>query len=317
MDWQSELDALVLARARGSELSLSQQELLHSFLPTGVGDRAYAVLPLVYPQLATLDIPINCRSLWCLYLPLAIYLTAQTAPFVLGIFGMQGTGKTTLTRVLQIAIQVLGKTAITLSLDDLYKTYADRLTLQKSDPRLRWRGVPSTHDIDLGIEVLSSFQQGIYPLKIPRFDKSLHNGHGDRTTPEIVNNPADILLFEGWFVGLKPLPASAFSQSQQFAIDCNSKLADYQQLWQFIDYLLALIPEDYTISLAWRSQAEMQQKEQGKGAMSPAEIKEFVQYFWQALPPDLFLPSISTYADMVVLLRDDRTILEISRVSNQ
>ncbi|NJL21401.1 MAG: hypothetical protein HC895_12160 [Leptolyngbyaceae cyanobacterium SM1_3_5] len=35
---------------------------------------------------------------------------------------------------------------------------------------------------------------------LPRFDKSLHEGAGDRIDPERVDR-ADVILFEGWFVG--------------------------------------------------------------------------------------------------------------------
>ena len=42
------------------------------------------------------------------------------------------------------------------------------------------------------------------PFKVPKFDKSLHNANGDRTGELVLEN-LDLILFEGWFVGLRPL----------------------------------------------------------------------------------------------------------------
>jgi D-glycerate 3-kinase len=314
------LDNLISERGAGANLSTSEQQLLEQYLPTDLGTIAYLTLPTIYPQTLaeghSLGIDISPQSLWRLYLPIALHLVKQTTPFVLGTFGMQGTGKTTLTKILQTMLQAFGKTSVILSLDDLYLTHHDRLALQKNDPRLRWRGAPSTHNISLGIELLQHFKMQKYPLTIPRFDKSLWGGSGDQIAPEIIVNRVDILLFEGWFVGLKPLPDSAFLEisipERSFALDCNQRLANYQELWQFIDYLVALIPQDYRVSLAWRSQAEQKQQQQGKGAMGTAEIREFVHYFWQALPPQLFLPAIANYANWVVHLDNDRQITGIT-----
>ncbi|UBF24136.1 hypothetical protein K9N68_20715 [Kovacikia minuta CCNUW1] len=100
------------------------------------------------------------NTLWTLWLPLAVRLAkqcqAQQRPFVQGILGGQGTGKTTLGAVLTLILAHLGYPTLSLSLDDLYKTYSDRLLLQTKDPRLIWRGPPGTHDVDLGIQLLGS-----------------------------------------------------------------------------------------------------------------------------------------------------------------
>ena len=101
-------------------------------------------------------------------------------------------------------LQQLGYRTLSLSLDDLYKTYSDRLVLKQQDPRLIWRGPPGTHDIDLGLNVLDQIRQCKSPVMVPRFDKSAYSGAGDRTTPEIVTD-VDIVLFEGWFVGVRPI----------------------------------------------------------------------------------------------------------------
>jgi len=57
-------------------------------------------------------------------------------PFVQGILGGQGTGKTTLAAILTLLLSHLGYRTLSFSLDDLYKTYPDRLRLRYDDPPL-------------------------------------------------------------------------------------------------------------------------------------------------------------------------------------
>ena len=227
-------------------------------------DQRSQLLRLVYPEiLETLtlhNIQIDPPSaimpmLWHYWLPLAQSLVHQQEKIgrtlIQGLLGGQGTGKTTLGIVLNILLRHLGKIFLSISLDDLYKTYADRQKLRDRRPELIWRGPPSTHDIDLGMQVLQQLRDRNpdhpQPIEIPRFDKSLHNGVGDRTDPEI-SYGADIVLFEGWFVGMRPLPISAFrnfippilsESDRQFAIDCNANLYDYLPLWSYLDSLIA------------------------------------------------------------------------------
>lgn len=154
------------------------------------------------------------QVLWDLWLPLGIKLASQRQklerPLIQGILGGQGTGKTTMSKVLSLILNQLGYRTVSLSLDDLYKTYSDRLLLTQQDPRLIWRGPPGTHDVDLGLDVLEQIRQSQSSVMVPRFDKSAYRGAGDRTTPEMVTN-VDIVLFEGWFVGVRPINADVFN----------------------------------------------------------------------------------------------------------
>lgn len=266
---------------------------------------------------------------WQLWLPLALWLKSarsrQSRSLIQGFLGGQGTGKTTLTRVLQQLLAIMGCRAVGLSIDDLYKTYRDRQQLRQTDPRLIWRGPPGTHDINLGIETLEKIRQARpgETVLLPRFDKSLHGGEGDRTTPEPVRD-VDILLFEGWFLGVRPLEPQRFDQGLphpieteadcQFARDMNQRLQDYLPLWERLDYLTVLCPHDYRISQQWRRQAEHQMKAQGKAGMSDAAIDQFVEYFWKALHPELFidpLKKLGAGADLVVTIGPDRIPMEI------
>ena len=292
------------------------------------------------------------ETLWNLWLPLAIQLSTEkqslNRPLIQGILGGQGTGKTTLCEVLKLILLKLGYSTVSLSLDDLYKTYAARQQLQKADPRLIWRGPPGTHDIDLGISVLDELRGSqtlqlpavdapnfdilkpdiIKNIEIPRFDKSACGGAGDRSQPEIISD-ADIVLFEGWFVGVEPIvdtrlneflacaPFPIFTEADcQFARDMNAKLHDYLPLWNRLDRLIVLYPQDYRISQVWRNQAEREMMATGKSGMTEAEINRFVEYFWKALHPELFIKSMveeGDRVDLVVEILGDRAIGKICR----
>ena len=262
--------------------------------------------------------------LWTFWLPLAIYLAETRQELgrtpIQGILGGQGTGKTTLTKILSLLLQHLGYTTATMSLDDLYKTHAERQKLREADPRLIWRGPPGTHDIDLGIKVIDRCLQkeATEKILIPRFDKSAYNGSGDRTKSEAIAS-ADIVLFEGWFLGVRPLTPRTFerkiepintSEDVQFAKDSNERLKAYLPLWNKLDRLLVLYPEDYRLGKQWRKEAERQMIARGHQGMSDIEIDKFVDYFWRSLHPNLFIkPLINSpnLVDLVVEIKSDRT----------
>lgn len=259
----------------------------------------------VLPELPLPPAPLSTYlpTLWRLWLPLTLALkqhqAAMARPLIQGLLGGQGTGKTTLTAILQRFLAEMGCRVGCLSIDDLYKTHAERLQLRQTDSRLIWRGPPGTHDVDLGIKTLQQVRQATHdtPIALPRFDKSLYAGDGDRTTPEVVQG-IDILLFEGWFLGARPVDQSLLDSppapidtaaDRQFALDMNQRLADYLPLWALLDGLIVLIPHDYRLSQRWRQQAEQQMKSQGKDGMSDDTVAQFVEYFWKALHPELFI----------------------------
>lgn len=273
-------------------------------------------------EIAPSKILLSLVSLW---LPFALQLATLRQqlgrPVTQGIVGGQGTGKTTLTEVLSVILDQLGYRTLSLSLDDLYKTYAERQQLQEQDPRLIWRGPPGTHDVDLGIDLLDQLRQPnqLNPILVPRFDKSAWGGVGDRTTPEPIEG-IDIVLFEGWFVGVRPINPAIFDAptpppihtlaDQAFARDMNQGLHDYLPLWERLDRLMLLYPTDYHLSQQWRRQAEQQMMATGKSGMTDSQIDRFVEYFWKSLHPELFITPLtktSSYVDLVVEIYPDHT----------
>uniref|UniRef100_A0ACD5H1B9 Uncharacterized protein n=1 Tax=Desertifilum tharense IPPAS B-1220 TaxID=1781255 RepID=A0ACD5H1B9_9CYAN len=190
----------------------------------------------VYPQLCDRYPQFNpqylAESLWHFWLPLALQVvgdrTSQQRPLIQGILGSQGTGKSTLAAILQLILAELGYSSLSLSLDDLYKTYRDRQHLQQQDPRWRWREPPGTHDVELGIAVLDALRQGETEVEVPRFDKSAYGGAGDRAQPQRVS-PVDIVLFEGWFVGVRAIDPAAFESPLPYRYGKRSRLCPRHQ----------------------------------------------------------------------------------------
>lgn len=274
------------------------------------------------------SLPTRLELLWNLWLPLATQLVQlhQTLrrPPVQGILGGQGTGKTTLATALTTILDFLGYRTLSLSIDDLYKSYAEREYLREQNPRLIWRGPPGTHDVAVGLEVLQQLRQPQQQeaIAIPRFDKSLWNGAGDRIEPQKVSG-VDIVLFEGWFVGCRPVEDSRFedtpepiltAEDRQYARDINHQLQKYVSLWDCLDRLMVFNPVDYRLSKQWRKQAEQEMIATGKSGMSDAEIEKFVDYFWKSLHPELFILPLVTNPDLANLVVEINADHSVGRI---
>ena len=308
-EWQSLIDWELSVRPDGHQRSTVWNVDLES-VRAALSERA-RILQALHRHQTVLPLPsawpAHIELLWTFWLPFAQQIDARQKalgqPFIQGVLGGQGTGKTTLTKGLTVILQQMGQSAATLSLDDLYLSYRDRLKLQQADPRLVWRGPPGTHDINLGVQTLSEVKSASpsAQVKLPQFDKSLHQGQGDRLRSISMPAPS-ILFFEGWFVGVAPQDDALFADSEaalpapietiedrQFARDMNRNLRAYQPLWALIDSLAVILPEDYQLSYQWRLQAERQMRAAGKESLSDREIVDFVTYFWKALHPELFI----------------------------
>ncbi|WP_414544404.1 glycerate kinase [Nostoc sp. CCY0012] len=331
--WLDNADATWQQQAKAAALADTSVAQAFGITPTNVDEmiqkRSHllkSVLPNFY-QFCQIKFSVPPEAmlgiLWDLWLPLGMKIASQRQelgrPLIQGILGGQGTGKTTMCQVLGLILQELGYCTLSLSLDDLYKTYSDRLALTQQDPRLIWRGPPGTHDIDIGLQVLDQIRQCQSPVSVPRFDKSAYNGAGDRTTPEIVQD-VDIVLFEGWFVGVQPITPDVFDhapppivteEDQAFARDLNEQLKNYLPLWERLDSLMVLYPIDYRCSLEWRQQAEQQMIAAGKPGMSNSQIHDFVNYFWRSLHPELFITPLvksPSAVDLVIEIHPDHSI---------
>lgn len=216
-------------------------------------------------------------------------------PFVLGICGAQGSGKSTLSDGLAERLRADGLSVAVLSLDDLYLTREQRQDLARTvHPLLATRGVPGTHDVALGLAVLDGLAQP-GPVALPRFDKAVDTRAAE---PVRVEGPVDVVLFEGWCVGAVPQDAAALAnpvndlertrdRDGRWRHYVNAALAgDYQRLFARIDALVLLAAPDFTIVRDWRIEQEESLRRTLRAAgrptdttMSDEQVAGFIQFY--------------------------------------
>ena len=114
-----------------------------------------------------------------------------TKPFIVGINGSQGSGKSTLTSFIEYYLSsVHGKQVVSLSIDDFYFDQSQRNALAiKVHPLLATRGVPGTHNIPLALDTLRNLDSGSRTL-LPRFDKATDNPFPTEQWPVIASSPS-------------------------------------------------------------------------------------------------------------------------------
>jgi len=97
-----------------------------------------------------------------------------------------------------------------ISIDDIYLTRKERSHLAETiHPLFKTRGVPTTHDVNLGVQIIQDLKLGKV-TKIPAFDKA-----SDDRAPEShwtsIESAVDVILFEGWCIGAIPQPTEELS----------------------------------------------------------------------------------------------------------
>ena len=217
--------------------------------------------------------------------PLATMIL-ERRPRLIGLCGAQGSGKSTLTQVLARLIEAEGLSIATLSLDDLYLTRAARLALARDvHPLFATRGVPATHDVALGLEVLGQLGAG-GDTQLPRFDKSID----DRAAsgPK-VSGPVDMVLLEGWCVGAAPLPDFPQPINDLERLEdpdgiwrrasATALAGPYQALFGQIGFLVLLAAPGFEVVRSWRQEQEAKLRARAGKGMSDAEVVRFIQHY--------------------------------------
>jgi D-glycerate 3-kinase len=148
------------------------------------------------------------------------------APRVIGLTGLQGSGKSTwAATIVNILRQEHNLSAISVSLDDFYRTHDDLVQLHQTNPQnklVQTRGQPGTHDEKLAREFFEDIKRqtlnDTYSIQIPSFDKSRFDGEGDRALVDawpVATLPIDVIVFEGWCLGFRPLPQSVIREKHE------------------------------------------------------------------------------------------------------
>ncbi|MEO8874365.1 MAG: zeta toxin family protein [Polyangiaceae bacterium] len=209
------------------------------------------------------------------------FRSSTKRPYFLGISGPQGSGKSTLAESLAKAFPQTGIKTVTFSTDDLYRTHDELTALAKAhpgDPLFQVRGFAGTHDVDLGARVLASLAAG-RPTKIPKYDKAAHDGKGDRAPESAwaeVNEPMDLVIFEGWSLGFRARPDDSVEPALRTA---NSLLGAYAAWTKPFDAFVLLEAGELDFIVDWRVGSERQRREKGEKTMSDSDARAYIERF--------------------------------------
>lgn len=264
-----------------------------------------------------------------LYLPLAAWLNHRrqaNVPLLVGLNGSQGSGKSSLCNLLKWILEAAFNCRTTvISIDDLYLPLADRQLLAKAvHPLLATRGVPGTHDVPLGIELLSRLKKAKpgEEIEIPRFSKA-----NDDRLPEddwdFVTAPVDLVLFEGWCVGATPQPEEALqtpinSLEEKEDADgswrryVNDQLrGPYHELFALLNLQLMLKIPDWQMVYFWRKRQEEQlaAKQSGAGVMGEVALQRFIMHYERLTKNQL--QALPETADLVMELNQQQRVTSI------
>jgi len=259
-------------------------------------------------------------------IPLSVYLNSfqkRNIPYLIGLTGGQGSGKTTLSIFIQkILIDVFKKRAVGFSIDDIYKTKEDREKIAKKiHPLCSVRGVPGTHDIGLGNKTIDSLfgaKSNTYTY-IPSFSKILDMHHPKKDWRKYKGRP-NFIFFDAWCGGAKPIPNSKWrpplnklekekDPEQVWAKWSNNELAgDYQKLFNRFDKLIFIQVEKMknVYENRWLQEKNMSKgikdKKLLKNIMNKNQIKDFVMHY-ERLTRHI-LDEMPNQADIIITRKD-------------
>lgn len=262
------------------------------------------------------------------YWPVAQRIPLNDSVCLVGIQGSQGSGKSTFADFLKVLLETqLELSVVVMSIDDFYLSKQERVALSSSiHPLFKTRGVPSTHNTQLLQSVINCARQG-KPFDVPVFDKSI-----DDCLPtsqwKTVNKPVDVIILEGWCVGLPAEPDEYLKQpvnelEADEDIDClwrniinNALKNEYQAIFKQLDYQIFLQAPSFKSVHGWRLLQEQKMiqrlNKQGRdssGAQTPEQITRFISHYQRLTEHALrCMPSL---VDCVLRLNNDHSFSSI------
>jgi D-glycerate 3-kinase len=243
--------------------------------------------------------------------PLADWLSRQREALggfmLVGVHGGQGTGKTTLCKVLEILLAESDWRCLTLSIDDFYLP--------------RTRGAPGTHDLGLLTSTLDAMRRD-EAVTLPRFNKAEDDREPEGNWPQ-AGGAVDIVLLEGWCIGCRAqaddeleTPINALESDEdpdgrwrRYVNDCLA--GSYAILFEKLDALTMLCAPSMKSILAWRTLQEHKLAAQGGSrVMSDSEIQRFVQHYERLTRHAL--KEMPARADYLLRLDEDHQFSEVN-----
>ena len=245
---------------------------------------------------------------------------------VIGLTGGQGTGKSTISKILKIILKEAYKLeTVIFSIDDFYKTLQEREEMSKKINSLfLTRGVPGTHDTQMLFQCIKNLKKNKFKkFIIPKFDKSIDNRFSKNKWLKVKKKP-NIVIFEGWCVGA----IAQKNKDLNFPINKLEKQEDSKKIWRrkvnlelkknykkifnLIDKLIFLKVPSFKYVFKWRLLQEKKLRVTGKGnkTMTDVQIKKFVMYYERITKH--MLKTLSKKASIVISIDDKHRLKSIN-----
>ena len=249
-------------------------------------------------------------------------------PIIIGLAGGQGTGKTTISSIINLILVKYFKLKVfKISIDDFYKTRKERYKLSKRvHPLLMTRGVPGTHDIDLILRFFKIIKKRNFKsLSLPKFDKSIDDRFKKKQWYKIKSKP-DVIIFEGWCVGAKSQknielkkPINSLEKMEDKSMKwrkyVNFQLAGkYKTFHNMLDCLLYLKAKNFSLLRRWRLKQEKKlflksKNKKNLKIMNKNEVLNFMMTY-QRITEQMF-KTAKKFSSIVMTLNSQHQIINI------
>ena len=235
--------------------------------------------------------------------PLVNYLASlpkKETPYFICLTGGQGSGKTTMSEFIQLVLnEFCNKRTVGFSIDDLYKTQEERKKLaDEIHPLCEVRGMPGTHDMSLGFDLLDSLSKANNSSKtaIPAFNKPLDT-HYPKNEWKVFTGKPDFIFFDAWCGGVKPIsednwdpPINKLEEEMDpkgvWSKWSNQELSgDYQKFFSLIDLLILIrVPSmEHVFQSRWLQEQTLEKNtsnpEMLDKIMTQEEVYRFVMHY--------------------------------------
>ena len=263
---------------------------------------------------------VNQDWIWGLALPLLSQAYKFNNNFsdrkIIGISALPGTGKTTLGKWLECTSLKLNFKISVISIDDFYLPSNEMEIAIKNNPWNVSRGFPGSHSINLMNETLYKWKMD-GQLNVPVFDKSLRNGLGDRSHWR--EEKPDLLIIEGWFLGVKPLSLNLYnddivypplsSYESFYRINIQENLKQYLDIWNLLDQVWHLKPLKFEYMNKWKSIQEQNMFFKQGSSLKNKKLSDFLRMLSTSIPHKSF---DQINSDVLLLINQERKLISVS-----
>tara|TARA_B100000579_G_scaffold230820_1_gene189154 strand:+ start:174 stop:1103 length:930 start_codon:yes stop_codon:yes gene_type:complete len=261
-------------------------------------------------------------------IPLCFWISKKAVkkrPYFVGLAGGQGTGKTTISSLIEIILTKYFKLKVfRISIDDFYKTRKERTSLSKKiHPMLLTRGVPGTHDIDMMLNFFRKAKSKKFKkLKLPTFNKAVDDRFNKNKWYYLKERP-DVVIFEGWCVGAKSEKNNTLKKNINFMEKTKDKKqiwrkyvnqqlkSKYKNLYSQLNCLIYLKAKNFSLLQKWRLKQERKLWAKSKvksnlKIMSREDVLNFMQTY-QRITQNMFM-KMPKYASIIFNLNSNHQI---------